>query len=94
MHANDPRFVSTMKAIMRTRDRGGLTENNLVYRYDTNKVDDGTGGGEEGAFSMCTLWLAEALARASTYDPPLLAQSVGMLEDFMGSSIACSWGRR
>lgn len=33
---------------------------------------------------MCTLWLIEALARAGAYDPSLLAQSVGMLEDFMG----------
>lgn len=39
---------------------------------------------EEGAFSMVTLWLIEALARAGAYDPTLLAQSVGMLEDFMG----------
>lgn len=39
---------------------------------------------EEGAFSMVTLWLIEALARAGAYDPSLLAQSVGMLEDFMG----------
>lgn len=33
---------------------------------------------------MVTLWLIEALARAGAYDPNLLAQSVGMLEDFMG----------
>ena len=33
---------------------------------------------------MCTMWLIEALARAGAYDPSLLAQSVGMLEDFMG----------
>lgn len=59
-------------------------ENNLVYRYDTTKVDDGTGGGEEGAFSMCTLWLIESLARAGAYKPELLAQSVAMLEDYMG----------
>lgn len=32
-HANDPRFLSTLKAILRPRDREGLTENNLVYRY-------------------------------------------------------------
>lgn len=43
--ANDPRFLSTLQHIMKSRDRGGLTENNLVYRYDTDKVDDGTGGG-------------------------------------------------
>jgi GH15 family glucan-1,4-alpha-glucosidase len=66
MNANDPRFLSTLKHIMKSRERDGLTEcvpvlatygvsltqlfssrNNLVYRYDTNKVDDGTGGGGE-----------------------------------------------
>ncbi|GAA6007856.1 hypothetical protein JCM10207_004901 [Rhodosporidiobolus poonsookiae] len=84
MSANDPRFQGTLKAIMRARDRGGLFENNLVYRYDTNKVDDGTGGGEEGSFSMCTLWLVEALARAGHWDKPQLSKSVNILEDFIG----------
>jgi hypothetical protein len=28
--ANDPRFVSTLKHIMKSRDRGGLTENNCA----------------------------------------------------------------
>ncbi|KAK4051167.1 hypothetical protein OIV83_002989 [Microbotryomycetes sp. JL201] len=84
--ANDPRFLSTIKQILESRERGGLTENNLVYRYDTNKVDDGTGGGEEGAFTMVTLWLIEALSRAGEFDQALLAQSVGMLEDFIGYS--------
>lgn len=51
---NDPRFINTLKAINRPRDKGGLVENGLCYRYDTNKVDDGTGGGEEGAFTMCS----------------------------------------
>ncbi|GAA5970813.1 hypothetical protein JCM11641_004464 [Rhodosporidiobolus odoratus] len=82
--ANDPRFQSTLKAIMRPKDRGGLFENNLVYRYDTEKVDDGTGGGEEGSFSMCTLWLIEALARAGQYDKSQLSQAVTILEDFIG----------
>lgn len=31
MHANDPRFVSTLKAIMKPRDMGGLSES-LSYR--------------------------------------------------------------
>ncbi|GAA6062500.1 hypothetical protein JCM10212_006349 [Sporobolomyces blumeae] len=85
-HAADPRMISTIKAIMRPRDRDGLFENNLVYRYDTDKVDDGTGGGEEGAFSMCSLWLVEALARAGEFDKSLLAKSVEILEDFQGYS--------
>ncbi|GAA5981841.1 hypothetical protein JCM10908_004632 [Rhodotorula pacifica] len=81
---SDPRFQNTLKAIMRPRDRGGLLENSLVYRYDTNLVDDGTGGGEEGSFSMCTLWLVEALSRAGQYNPAMLTKAIGMLEDFVG----------
>lgn len=53
--AADTRFVSTLEQILKTPERGGLTANNTVFRYDTEKVDDGVGG-EEGAFSMCTLW--------------------------------------
>jgi hypothetical protein len=34
---------------------------------------------------MVTLWLIESLARAGKYDPSLLAQAVGMLEDFIGT---------
>ncbi|GAA5903769.1 hypothetical protein JCM6882_003413 [Rhodosporidiobolus microsporus] len=83
-NANDPRFESTLKAIMRPKDRGGLVENNLAYRYDTDKVDDGTGGGEEGSFSMCTLWLIEALARAGQHDKKYLSQATIILEDFIG----------
>ena len=57
--------------------------NNLVSRYDVDKVNDGIGG-EEGAFSLCTLWAVEALCRAGQWDKKALSQSVVMLEDFMG----------
>jgi len=53
--AADERFKSTLDAILKTPEKGGLTANNTVFRYDTEKADDGVGG-EEGAFSMCTLW--------------------------------------
>jgi GH15 family glucan-1,4-alpha-glucosidase len=53
-----------------------------VYRYDVTKSDDGVGG-EEGTFSLCTLWCVEALTRAGTYDPVLLRRSVSMFEDFL-----------
>ena len=33
---------------------------------------------------MVTLWLIEALSRAGEFDSKLLAQSVSMLEDFIG----------
>lgn len=46
--AADPRFTSTLDNILKTPEKGGLTANNMVYRYNTEKSDDGVGG-EEGA---------------------------------------------
>ncbi|EPQ54918.1 glycoside hydrolase family 15 protein [Gloeophyllum trabeum ATCC 11539] len=80
--ASDPRFVSTLKQILKTPERGGLTSNNLVYRYDVTKTDDGVGG-EEGTFCLCTLWCVEALTRAGEYDKSMLARAVAMFEDFI-----------
>jgi GH15 family glucan-1,4-alpha-glucosidase len=53
---DDPRVVSTIRAIQRE-----LTSHDgeLVFRYRT---PDGLEG-DEGAFSICTFWLAEALLR-------------------------------
>lgn len=65
--AADPRFTSTLDNILKTPEKGGLTANSSVYRYDTQKSDDGVGG-EEGAFSLCTLWTVEALTRAGVYE--------------------------
>ncbi|KAH9919187.1 glycoside hydrolase family 15 protein [Epithele typhae] len=78
----DPRFLSTLKAILQTPERGGLTSNGLVYRYDVSKTDDGVGG-EEGTFCLCTLWAIEALARASEHDKSLQGKAVAMFEDFL-----------
>ncbi|KAJ2920788.1 hypothetical protein H1R20_g16305, partial [Candolleomyces eurysporus] len=82
MQASDPRFVSTLKRIMKTPERGGLTSNNLVYRYDVRKSGDGVGG-EEGTFCLCTLWCVEALTRAGNNDRALLLKAVSMFEDFL-----------
>lgn len=79
---SDPRFLNTLKRILLTPERGGLTSNGLVYRYDVAKADDGVGG-EEGTFCLCTLWCIEALARAGQYDRPLLSKAVRMFEDFL-----------
>lgn len=58
----DPRFLSTLQNVLKTPERGGLTVNNLVYRYDVSKSDDGVGG-EEGAF--CT-YLSHRLSMSMT----------------------------
>ena len=55
---NDPRMVGTLDAIERE-----LVSDQLVRRYDPHLAPDGVGG-DEGTFSMCTFWLAEAQARA------------------------------
>lgn len=78
----DPRFISTLDRILSSRERGGLTANGLVYRYDTSKADDGVGG-EEGTFGLCTLWCIEALTRVGAYDRPRLDRAVRMFEDFL-----------
>jgi len=54
--AGDPMFQGTIEATLRE-----LTENGLVYRYIAEETPDGVGGGE-GAFGLCTFWLADALS--------------------------------
>jgi GH15 family glucan-1,4-alpha-glucosidase len=55
----DPRMLSTIDRIRRD-----LVSDSLVYRYDVERAaHDGLPGGE-GTFSICTFWLAEAMARA------------------------------
>jgi GH15 family glucan-1,4-alpha-glucosidase len=53
---DDPRVVSTVRAVQRELTS---SDGELVYRY---RSPDGLEG-EEGAFSICTFWLAEALLR-------------------------------
>ncbi|WP_248959380.1 glycoside hydrolase family 15 protein [Sphaerisporangium perillae] len=54
--ARDPRMLATIDAVA----AGLVDDYGLVYRYRT---DDGLPG-EEGAFLLCTFWLAQALALA------------------------------
>jgi GH15 family glucan-1,4-alpha-glucosidase len=49
----DARMRATVKRI-----REELEEDGLIRRYRPDRTDDGLGGGQEGAFLMCTLWLA------------------------------------
>ena len=53
----DPRIVATVRAVARHLGRGVL-----VSRYRPEETDDGIDHGEEGAFLMCSFWLADALA--------------------------------
>jgi GH15 family glucan-1,4-alpha-glucosidase len=53
--ATDPRWLSTLEAI-----GAQLADDGVVHRY---RSDDGLDG-EEGAFSACSFWYAECLARA------------------------------
>jgi GH15 family glucan-1,4-alpha-glucosidase len=43
-------------------------------------------GGEEGAFSMCTFWLVEALTRAGAYDRKYLSRAVNLFENMLSFS--------
>ncbi len=63
---SDPRMLGTLDAIQRE-----LESDNLVRRYDPRMAPDGVGE-DEGTFSMCTFWLAEALARAGRLAPARL----------------------
>jgi GH15 family glucan-1,4-alpha-glucosidase len=53
---NDPRLLSTIDAVA-----AHLGDGVLVHRYDVAKSADGLPGGE-GAFLLCSFWLADALA--------------------------------
>ncbi len=78
----DPRFLSTLDRILLPPEKGGLTSTGLVNRYDTTLSDDGVGG-REGAFSMCTFWLVEAMCRASVYEPRYLPRAVNLFENIL-----------
>ncbi|CAA9957174.1 Glycosyl hydrolase [Pyrenophora teres f. maculata] len=78
----DPRFMKTLDRILKPPEKGGLTSTGLVYRYNHTKSDDGVGG-LEGAFSMCTFWLVEALTRAGAYDDKYLIQAVTIFENML-----------
>ncbi|KAI9267801.1 Six-hairpin glycosidase-like protein [Sporodiniella umbellata] len=80
---SDPRLLNTINRILLPPEKGGLVANDLVFRYNFLTTDDGVGG-LEGAFSMCTFWLVEALTRAGKYDKRLLNRAVVMFEKMLG----------
>ncbi|CAI6095512.1 unnamed protein product [Clonostachys chloroleuca] len=81
----DPRFTNTLDKILLPPEKGGLTETGLVHRYDTELSEDGVGG-KEGAFSMCTFWLVEAMIRASVYEPKYRIRAINLFENMLGFS--------
>ncbi|KAI0460153.1 Six-hairpin glycosidase-like protein [Xylaria acuta] len=82
---NDPRFLNTVERILLPPEKGGLTVTGLVHRYNSELSDDGVGG-NEGAFSMCTFWLVEALTRAGAYDHKYLVRAVNLFENMLAFS--------
>jgi len=70
--ANDPVWLKTLDAIGEQ-----LTDDGMVFRY---RGDDGLKGGE-GAFTTCTFWYVECLARAGRLDEAQM-----MMENALGQS--------
>ena len=60
--ATDARMAATIEAIERE-----LVVDGLVHRYDPVETDDGVQG-DEGAFLMCSFWLADCLERLGRTD--------------------------
>ena len=83
MAPNDPRMLSTLDAIRRPADEGGLAADGLVYRYDPAAAPDGLSG-REGTFNMCSFWLVEALTRAGRTDPARLEDARLLFEQMLG----------
>jgi GH15 family glucan-1,4-alpha-glucosidase len=80
---NDPRTLATVDAIRQPVALGGLATDGLVYRYDPRVAPDGLKG-TEGAFSMCSFWLVEALTRAGRTDPRRLEDARLLFEQMLG----------
>ena len=62
LSADDPRMNSTIDAV-----RTGLATDGMVMRYIPEDAHDGLPG-DEGAFTMCSLWLSGSLLAAGRID--------------------------
>jgi GH15 family glucan-1,4-alpha-glucosidase len=80
---NDPRMLSTVDAIRKPLDQGGLAAGGLIYRYDPREAPDGLPG-TEGTFNMCSFWLVEALTRAGRTDRRRLEEARLLFEEMLG----------
>ena len=83
MSPTDPRFVSTLDAILASVADDGLVSNNLVFRYNVETTKDGLVG-EEGTFSICTFWACEAAARLGMFKKEYLEKGRLMFEQMLG----------
>ena len=85
----DPRWLSTLKAI-----EHDLTEDALVYRYDTASASIDGLPGAEGSFTACSFWFIECLARSHQIEKAHLlfdkmlgyANHLGLYAEQLGSS--------
>ncbi|MBP0616234.1 glycoside hydrolase family 15 protein [Jiella sp. KSK16Y-1] len=80
INPRDPMWTSTLRAV-----RTHLVRDCLVKRYlNTDENDDGLGG-EEGAFTICSFWYVEALARTGyVADARLLFEKLHTYANHLG----------
>jgi GH15 family glucan-1,4-alpha-glucosidase len=79
----DPRMLSTLDAMHRAPEQGGLVSDGLVFRYDMDATLDGIAG-SEGTFNLCSFWLVEAMTRASVARPRYLEEARLTFERMLG----------
>jgi hypothetical protein len=66
-------MLATLDATLLPLEKGGLTANGLVYRYNIKEAGDGVSG-EEGT-QYLHVWLVEALTRAGRHDRSRLEEA-------------------
>jgi GH15 family glucan-1,4-alpha-glucosidase len=76
-------MLATLDATLLPLDKGGLSADSLVYRYNIRSSMDGLLG-EEGTFNICTFWLVEALTRAGRHDRSRLEEARLIFERMLG----------
>jgi GH15 family glucan-1,4-alpha-glucosidase len=79
----DPQMLETLAALMRPTAEGGLMAGDLLKRYHTGDGADGFTT-DEGAFTLCSFWLVEALCRAGRTQPHRLEQARLLFENLLG----------
>ena len=79
----DPRMLKTLDATLLPPDKGGLTANSLVYRYNVEQTADGLTGAE-GTFNICTFLMVDALARAGRHDRARVEEARLIFERMLG----------